>query len=461
MSENDNGRRITDLKRLKVLGRYYLYHRKTARHAELDSRTWRRIGSMMGAGKEIDDIINVPELADILPASQAPGPKEPPVLKNLILQISHDCNLRCRYCSADFGRYGGNFRSMSSRTAEKGVDFLFDQSSSHDLAVTYFGGEPLLNLEAVLSSARHGKEQAAREGKDLSLHLVTNGVLLDPKTLFQLDELGFSLTVSMDGTKECHDQCRPFPDAKGSHRTISRALEIAADLPIGQRITVRGTFTRRSAAFFPNVRFLVESGFSKNIAYEPVFLPASHPLSLRRQDLPRVKQAYIELAQFYVEQWRQGEPFCLWDFDDAVPRLIHARPRQSRCGSGVTTLAVTAEEEIFACHMSTGMESARLGNLQQGLHPSLAAPWQERYRKGRTGCADCWLSALCGGGCNTHALFYHKSLCRPYRLECELIAHRYRLALWILSELPDLRKKVDPAAERSDSGHLLSPLWST
>jgi uncharacterized protein len=438
------GRAVGDIKLLSVLGRRYAYNVKTARWTELDGKDWRRRGRSWEA------------------PSAPPEPGEIPALKNLILQVSHACNLRCRYCSADFGRYGGRFRSMSARTARRAVDFLFDSSDISDLAFTYFGGEPLLNLEAVFSSARHALDRARREGRTVSLHLVTNGVDLLPANLMRLDELGFSLTVSMDGLRECHDRNRPFPDGRGSHGTIARNLEIAGRMPIGRRVTVRGTFTRESAAFFPNVRYLARRRFSNNIAYEPVFLPSSDPLALRWRDLPEVKAAYRDLARLYVEKWRRGEPFCLWDFDDAIVQLVRARPRRSRCGAGVATLAVTAEGDLYACHMSTGMEEARLGNLDGGIDGKRGRPWLDRFLRGRAGCAQCWLRALCGGGCNTHAILYNRSLDIPYRLECRFIEERYRLAFWMLSEVPELREAASAGREggASGRGHLLTPLWS-
>jgi len=456
-----DGDTLADLVRVKVLGRHFVFHPQTLRHMELDGSTWRRLGAPAtdrGVPPGLADLF-VPGEALPRPVPEASGD---PFFRNLILQVCHACNLRCRYCNADFGRYGGDFRTMSARSAQKAVDFLFDTSRSKTLAVTYFGGEPLLNLETVLSSARYARARAAAEDRDVALHLVTNGVLLTPQTLFRLDALDFSLTVSLDGTPACHDACRPFPDGRGSYRIIARALEIAGELPIGRRTTVRGTFTRPSAAFFPQVRCLVERGFSKNIAYEPVFLPRLHPLALRWQDLPAVKRAYDELARYYVACWREGTPFCLWDFDDAIIQLARARPRRARCGAGVTTLAATAEEELYACHMSTGLPGAKLGNLQQGLIASIDKPWHERYLQGRSGCSHCWLRGVCGGGCNTHALFYNRSLSRPYRLECDLIVHRYRLALWILSEIPDLKRLIAPddREDGHDAGHLLpSPLW--
>ncbi len=449
------------LKPLRVLGRHFIYDTATAASAEVDGAVWSRVRGVVRGGS-----------ADLPPEAEAllriPGPgadtAPPPEPCNLILQVSNSCNLRCTYCCADFGRYGGTFREMSPETARRGIDFLFDGTGADALAVTYFGGEPLLNLDTVIESARYGLARAAQAGRKLALHLVTNGVLLDFATLELLDGLGFSLTVSLDGPARTHNENRPFVDGTGSYTPTMLALKAARSLPIWDRTTVRGTFTRSSADFFPDVRFLIDGGFSRNVAFEPVFLPRSHPLALRWQDLPAMRRAYAELARYYVARLRMDDPFCLWDLDDAVTRLLLQRPRQARCGSGVTTVTVTAEGEIYGCHLSTGKEGAWLGTLDKGIDAGRKRGWEEVYSGTRPGCSGCWLRALCGGGCTTHALSYHGGFGRPYRLECALIELRYRLALWIIAESPELADRVGRRLaprrdEQKDTGHVLAPLW--
>lgn len=452
MNKKESSHPAGRLKHLNVLGRRYVYDTWTMAYAEVNAKS--------GAEAAPPDIACVKE-----DARNSLGPASSPELKSIILQVSHACNLRCRYCSADFGRYGnGAFRMMSPETAVKGIDFLFENSGPTGLAVNYFGGEPLLNLATVMESARYARKRAEAEGREVALHLVTNGVLLTAETILRLDDLGFSLTVSLDGPGEHHDRMRPSADGASSFGATAQALRMMTALPVSRRVTVRGTFTRDSVYFFPAVRFIVESGFSKNCSYEPVFLPSRNPLALRWRDLPRIRTAYEELAVFYAAEWNKGRPFCLWDFDDAVTQLALGRPKRARCGAGASTVALTAEGDFFACHMSTGMEDALVGNLAEGFSERFRTPWLERYANGRAGCADCWLVRLCGGGCNTHALFYNKNLSHPYRLECAIMEMRYRLAFWLLSEVRGLREAIRSArhtlSDPSGGGHYTVPLWS-
>lgn len=66
------------------------------------------------------------------------------VVKALCLHISHDCNLRCKYCFASTGNFGGERTMMSSEVGKKAIDFLIEKSKNRrNLEVDFFGGEPL------------------------------------------------------------------------------------------------------------------------------------------------------------------------------------------------------------------------------------------------------------------------------------------------------------------------------
>ena len=59
--------------------------------------------------------------------------------------LSDECNLRCPYCFVDHKK-----NIMSREVAKKGVDFLFNgaiESGSNSIVITFFGGEPTLNID--------------------------------------------------------------------------------------------------------------------------------------------------------------------------------------------------------------------------------------------------------------------------------------------------------------------------
>jgi len=203
------------------------------------------------------------------------------------------------------------------------------------------------------------------------------------------DELGFSLSVSLDGPPKFHDRFRPLASGEGSYGLTARSLKAAACFPTRGRMTVRGTFTRKGIHFFLNVKYLVEQDFTRNISYEPVFLPSANSLSIRWQNLPAVKQAYTDTAKYYVKRLQTGRAFCFWDFDDAVLQLLQKRPRLVRCGSGVTSVAITAEGNFFGCHMSTSLKNAWIGSLDRGFAINRKSAWENVYLHWKPGCSQC------------------------------------------------------------------------
>ena len=85
--------------------------------------------------------------------------RRPTVVKAMCLHVAHDCNLSCRYCFAEEGKYHGSERElMSYETGKAALDFLVANSGSRrNLEVDFFGGEPLLNFEVVKQLVAYGR----------------------------------------------------------------------------------------------------------------------------------------------------------------------------------------------------------------------------------------------------------------------------------------------------------------
>ena len=98
---------------------------------------WEELRELQDAGLlfTTDEYID-PEAAMALPKAA--------VIKALCLHVSHDCNLRCRYCFASTGDFGtGHRMTMDFETAKKAIDFVVERSGKRrNIEIDFFGGEP-------------------------------------------------------------------------------------------------------------------------------------------------------------------------------------------------------------------------------------------------------------------------------------------------------------------------------
>ena len=100
----------------------------------------------------------------------------------MCLHVSHDCNLRCRYCFAGQGVYGGVPKVMSAEVARAAIDFLVEKSvGRRNLELDFFGGEPLMNWKVVKETVAYARSLEKKHGKCFRFTTTTNGVLLNPE----------------------------------------------------------------------------------------------------------------------------------------------------------------------------------------------------------------------------------------------------------------------------------------
>ena len=176
-----------------------------------------------------------------------------PSLKALCLHISHDCNLRCRYCFAGTGAFGGRREQMSFPVGKAAIDLLLKQSGKHrQLEIDFFGGEPLLNFEVVRELVAYGEQKAPLFDKEIHFTLTTNGLNLDPTVRSFLNEHRIAVVLSLDGRPAVNDAMR----GQGSYaRALPHFLELDRDRS-GRNYYLRGTYTAHNTDFCADVRLL-------------------------------------------------------------------------------------------------------------------------------------------------------------------------------------------------------------
>jgi len=134
-------------------------------------------------------------------------------LPQLVFEVTDACNLKCKYCA-----YGEFYDDKDERhdsklpieSAKRIIDYLVplwnsdrNTSSKVPLFISFYGGEPLLNMDFVMSIVEYIKNEKVIYHRDIRFSMTTNAVLLH-KYMDYLADNNFNLLISLDGNEKNH-----------------------------------------------------------------------------------------------------------------------------------------------------------------------------------------------------------------------------------------------------------------
>lgn len=328
-------------------------------------------------------------------------------IRHIALNVTHKCNLNCDYCYGGDGSYGGPAVHMSKDTAKQAVDFLMEVSeNAENCRITFFGGEPLLNLGLVKYVVQYARKQAAAYNKKIYFGMTTNGVLLDDdKSDFLINEK-IDMTFSLDGPKYIHDKGRRF---KSNRETSSFDIIYPQILKFIDKAKknnsfycFRATLTRPGILNIYDLVDFFNGVTSKGVHYDFAEYKdnvSANGLSISEEDSICFRQKLKRVAAGLKKNELSSQYDSL--FSGPLNAIREKKKKQCSCISpGNLYIGVSAEGDIFPCHRFVGCKETRLGNISKGFNRE---KWLEKYAKvhifNSTVCSACWIRYLCGGMC--------------------------------------------------------------
>ncbi len=131
-------------------------------------------------------------------------------LPQLVFEVTDACNLKCRYCA--YGELYEDYdkrhnKKMNFDLARRVIDYLYplwtselNTSSQHILYISFYGGEPLLNMPLIEKVVKYTKMLDIPH-RTIRFSMTTNAMLLNRYMDF-LAEKDFALLISLDGNKK-------------------------------------------------------------------------------------------------------------------------------------------------------------------------------------------------------------------------------------------------------------------
>ncbi len=367
----------------------------------------------------------------------------------LWLCISNDCNLRCKYCAAGHGLFGGKPALMTKEVAKRAIDMLFQESDMKRdrVIITFMGGEPLLNFEVMKFSMGYSQELARKDGARCIFAMDTNGTVLTDEMIEFLSKNRADVVFSIDGSQEIQDENRPFADGKGSYEVAIQNLKKwvkATGLPCRIQSTFPdvGDMERSVMHFFDlGMRMVIA-----NPAMKTKFSFQKTNPSQAEED--HIVETYRKMAKYFLNTLIQKKPKNLFSTSQIMQK-IHSRTRRGAgCGAGIS-IAVDSLGDIYPCQGMVGWSDYKLGNVFTGIDGTIRQNFIRQKSALVAKCRGCWAINVCGAACIATAIS-NDILDKDYpSVECQL---RKRLAEVAIQTYVEATEGTPDLAEKYFSG---------
>jgi len=325
-----------------------------------------------------------------------------------IIEITQECNLRCKYCI-----FGGGFNDRRMHSSKRmSIDLLHKTigealrhgEKSETIFLGLYGGEPLSAFDLVESAVEYANK---RSDKSVRFSMTTNATLLNKKMSRFLKDAEFSVLVSLDGPHWMHDRHRVFASGRGSYAATIKGLQVLLDCygaelqhKIGLNMVVP------TDTWIPHLEELWES--------EP-WLPRSIQARVSLVDPPRgyvfPKPVLVEKRKSLKEEWfaaienKEDPPTTLAreTFDMPLARL-HQRPifrnptasffPNGCCIPGSRKVYVEVDGTYQICERVCGAPS--IGSVERGIDlEQIRSIITEYTNQSFQDCRLCWAVSNC------------------------------------------------------------------
>jgi uncharacterized protein len=334
-------------------------------------------------------------------------------LQHLILELTQECNLRCRYCvySGYYPRRRGYTAGlMDTGTAYRGIEYFLSHATAVDApCISFYGGEPLLRIEIIQQCVEHAL--AIRRGAPIKFQLTTNGTIMNGEILDYLARRGVAVLVSLDGPRSCHDRNRVSVGGRPSASRVVENLELIRKTnPTYYRehvgvasVLAANVDPSEVAEYFAGHPELIGNGtfvcsLVSNVGTEYWLRnPVSGPW---RESFEALRWDFYEFLM-----GRRAEPGQVARalFEKLFVRVYRRRIRDGPgveaqlngcCLPGVRRLYLDCGGEFHVCERAEG--SRAIGDVERGIAITRVLELVEGYCAIRErDCCQCWVVQLC------------------------------------------------------------------
>lgn len=376
-------------------------------------------------------------------------------IQHLYLLPTTDCNLRCQYCFIEDGARPCPPVYMTEDIARKSLEIFAKLTENADkISLTFYGGEPLLNPDVVYFSMRYARtlEKRGVFKRPVELVLITNGTLVDEKTIEAVAETNTLVSISIDGPGALNKARKDVNGRESFHRALEgfRKFKEAGISP-----GISCTLNQYNSDHIEElVQFFSDNLGIKGMSFN-ILIPQSdgtNPLEIPHD------RAVCQIIRAFEILREKGI------YEDRIMRRIIPFKTNGfafkDCMGVGGQFVITPEGKIGPCQAFLGYDEYFPLSVES-LHSQLETvtsdtiyktplfdEWRHRFPLNMKKCIDCFAIAVCGGGC-PYASFASKG--SIWELDERVCSQSRKIMEWMLWDTYD---RVVKATDDPGSGHV-------
>jgi uncharacterized protein len=327
---------------------------------------------------------------------------------SLTILTTSKCNLCCPYCYEAVLSEAGFSEVMDVETEAALVPFLEAQlqGAVTEFSVTWYGGEPLLNLDTIFRLTPVFIDACSKKGITYRATVVTNATLLDLDILKRLtgDAAVSSFQITLEAGKRRHDTSRISINGQPTYeQIIAAAAFIIEQCNVDIRVNVDASSTfHEIKEVLDSLRDagVLESGRSSvylgRLLY---FLNKSRIVDNRQID----EANYAALIAHFLP-YLYGLPACKTEEQKLklLLNFVSKKGPQKQCGAvSPNSMVVDAAGRLYKCWEEVGQPSRAVADVRRPDYynkRNLAFWLGSGYWKNPS-CKYCPVLPVCKSGC--------------------------------------------------------------
>lgn len=278
----------------------------------------------------------------------------------IVFLSSMTCNLKCKYCFATAGTYGKKTKKVFFSADEYLYVYNLTLSQYGGInAISFFGGEPILNISEIEKFV----EYLHKQYNDIpAMAISSNGTIMNNRIRKFLCKYDIQFCTSLDGPKNFNDLYRIGTGVKSVYDSVEQNLLSIKDLPIkkGLQMTIgkMHVFNYQKGMIVSWIKDIERLGIDSFELVPVMSNDMEYKIDL---DNNFIRQNYIQLCNDYADYCldtltKEQTPKVMSRIFVSLILHIIKRIYQEECSAGYS-FCVSPELMGYPCHVCADNDS--------------------------------------------------------------------------------------------------------